>query len=321
MRRQTITRMSSSPPATSIAAAEPIDSAGAPLGAARCRICSAETMEVGQISSSFSGRSYELRRCPSCQFAFVANPWLDMDAIYDEAYYRGRGSDPLVAYVAEQERPATTIRRHEWRGVLARVASLTSVNRETAWLDFGCGTGGLVQFLRASGLSGALGFEQGWGASYMRDRKLPVISDEEVAASSGRFDVVTAIEVIEHVPDPVSVLRRIRACMKPGGLLFLTTGNAAPFRSRLTTWRYVVPDVHIAFFEPETLAGALRRAQFQPAFPGYGPGWDDIMRFKVLKAIRRSGEGTADWLVPWPVVARLADWRIRLTAQPIGWAR
>ena len=294
MRRQTITRMSSSPRAAPVSAAEPARSAGPLPGAVQCRICAEETVEIGHVKSSFSSRNYELRRCPSCQFAFVANPWLDMDAIYDEAYYRGRGADPLVAYVAEQERPATTLRRVEWQGVFARVASLTSVNAGTNWLDFGCGTGGLVQFLRASGISGAIGFEQGWGASYMRERELPVLSEEEMATSSERFDVVTAIEVIEHVTDPVSVLRRIRASLRPGGLLFITTGNSAPFRDRLATWRYVVPDVHIAFFEPETLAGALRRAQFQPAFPGFGPGWDDIIRFKILKAMRRSGGGAAD---------------------------
>ena len=46
------------------------------------------------------------------------------------------------------------------------------------------------------------------------------------------------------------------------GLLFLTTRNAAPFRKRLSSWRYVVPDVHVSFFEPTTLAVALEVAGF-----------------------------------------------------------
>jgi hypothetical protein len=109
--------------------------------------------------------------------------------------------------------------------------------------------------------------------------------------------------------------------MRPGGLLFLTTGNAAPFRDHLTTWRYVTPDVHISFFEPETLAIALPKAGFEPAFPGFGPGWPDIIRFKTLKSLRRHHRNWIEASVPWSVAARLLDHRLRLSAQPIGWAR
>ena len=286
-----------------------------------CRICGGQSVDAGEVTSEYSHRRYRLRRCPSCRFAFVANPWLDMEAIYDEAYYRGRGADSLVDYVTEAEHPETTVRLYEWRGILARVASLVTVSAATSWLDFGCGAGGLVQFLRGAGVPGAVGFEPGWASTWLEERSIPVVSERQLDQSSGRFDVVTAIEVIEHAVDPVAELRRIRAVLRPGGLLFLTTGNAAPFRHRLTSWRYVTPDVHISFFEPETLAGALRSAGFLPAFPGFGAGWADIIRFKTLKSLRRHRRTAVEALVPWPAAARLIDRRLRLSAQPIGWAR
>ena len=62
---------------------------------------------------------------------------------------------------------------------------------------------------------------------------------------------MTAIEVLEHTLDPLAELRRIRALLRPGGLLLLTTGNAAPFASRLTQWPYVIPEIHVSFFEPD----------------------------------------------------------------------
>ena len=286
-----------------------------------CRVCGGQSVEVGEVTGEYSHRRYQLRRCPSCHFAFVANPWLDAAAIYDEAYYHGRGADPLVNYVSEVEHPETTVRNYEWRGILARVASLVAMTSDTTWLDFGCGTGGLVQYLRGAGVPGAIGFEQGWASDWVNARGIPIVSAPALDEMTGRFDVVTAIEVIEHAVDPLRELRRIRSVMRPGGLLFLTTGNAGPFRDRLTGWSYVTPDVHVSFFEPGTLASALRQAGFEPAFPGFGPGSADIIRFRVMKKLRRHRRSPVEALVPWSVVSRMIDRRLAFSAQPIGWAR
>jgi SAM-dependent methyltransferase len=129
---------------------------------------------------------------------------------------------------------------------------------------------------------------------------------------------VTAIEVIEHVVDPVSELRRMAALLRPGGVLFLTTGNAAPYAERLREWRYVIPEIHVSFFEPRTLRLALEKAGLRPDEPGFGPGWTDIVRFKVLKNLRRRSISPLDRFVPWPLVARLLDRRLQLAAHPIG---
>ena len=78
------------------------------------------------------------------------------------------------------------------------------------------------------------------------------------------FDVVTAIEVIEHTIDPLAELRTIRKLLRSGGLLFLTTGNAEPFASRLLRWPYIVPEIHVSFFEPRTLEYAFASARSGP---------------------------------------------------------
>ncbi len=205
-------------------------------------------------------------------------------------------------------------------GILKVVSALTSVGPHTRWLDYGCGTGGLIAYLRAQGISGAVGFEPGWAGRLLTQRGDLAVTSRDLDRSQRAFDVVTLIEVIEHAVVPTSELRRVRNLLRPGGPCFLTTGNAEPYRDRLPRWRYVVPDVHVSFFEPRSLAVAFGRAGFEVAWPGYRRGWEDIIGFKALKNLGVRSGGRPFDLIPWRVPSRVVDRRLRVTAHPVGWA-
>ena len=293
---------------------------GAPGLEERCRLCGGPSVGAGGVHGRFARRRFSLRACDECGYAFVADPLSDLSSVYDAAYYHGRGADPLVNYAEEVANPRS-IRRFEWRGIHAWARSLGPVDGTTRWLDFGCGAGGLVGYLRGEGVD-ALGFEPGVGAATFRAAAPErFLSPEQLEQAAGRFDIVSAIEVLEHVADPLAELAALRRCLRPGGLLLLTTGNLAPYRDRIERWRYVMPEVHISFYEPRALAAALDRVGFTPAFAGFAPGWEDIYRFKVLKQLHRRSSVPADEVVPWAALAQRLDARLRLSAQPIGWAR
>ena len=286
---------------------------------APCKICGSQTTPIGTKTGRYRPQAFSLRRCRNCGFSFVANPWTDYTAIYSDAYYEGKAADPMVDYKFELEFPDKTIRVYEWRGILAAVQSLIPLRPSTTWLDYGCGNAGLVRYCRSHGVSGMYGFEPG----AIRDaaaRVAPLLDERQLEARQGTFDIVTAVEVFEHLDDPLSTLRSIRSLLKPGGLLFLTTGNAAPHRANLLEWRYVVPEIHISFFEPETLRLALLKTGFRPDFRGYMPGFTDIIRFKVMKNLHFRSRSIWHGLVPWSLVAWLADARHRVSGHPIGWA-
>jgi hypothetical protein len=103
---------------------------------------------MGVKTGRYRQIDFQLARCPQCQFAFVVNPWVEFERIYSEEYYQGRGADPTVDYIFELEHPDATVRYFEWRGIAQVIGSLTAIAAGTTWLDYGCGNGGLVRFLR-----------------------------------------------------------------------------------------------------------------------------------------------------------------------------
>lgn len=288
------------------------------IRARACPVCEGDALLVGGVPSRFSQRTFSLARCSNCAYTFVTDPRTDFSSIYDDAYYSGNGADPLVDYEREMDDPRT-VRTYEWRGVVDAVASLTDLSARTRWLDYGGGLGGLVRHAREGIGCEIVGFDEGYGADRMRDRGIPNVSRTELDALDRSFDVVTAIEVIEHTLDPVGMLRDVRSVLAPGGIFFLTTGNAAPHRDDLSRWSYAgVPDVHVGFFEPSTLAYALEQAGLEVVWPGFVPGLDQIIRYKVLKTVRINRRNRLEALVPWRLAARVVDRRYRTSAMPAG---
>ncbi len=104
-------------------------------------------------------------------------------------------------------------------------------------LDVGCGGGILSEGMsqRGAHVSGIdmgeaplsvarlHGLESGVKVDY---RKVTV---EALAKEQpGTFDVVTCMEMLEHVPDPLSIIKACTTLLKPGGHLFLSTINRNP---------------------------------------------------------------------------------------------
>ncbi len=282
----------------------------------RCRVCRSDTHELTTIHSDFSNVDFLLRRCDVCGLVFVTNPREDFASLYDAAYYRGEGADSSVHYTEEMRNPAT-IREYEWRGITRAVRHLCA-DTSVRWLDFGCGLGGLVRYARAHGFPSTYGYDQGWGADWAREHQIELLDEGQLAGLGGSFDVVTAIEVLEHIPDPLAPMEQIASLLRPGGVFFATTGNAAPHRDSFTDWGYVLPDVHVSYFEPRTLSEAYRRVGLEPVPTGYLPGHDDIIRYKILKTVGGSSRNLRERLVPWRFASRVADRRYRVSEQPIA---
>lgn len=282
----------------------------------KCPVCAVTGRNIGSKIGRRTGREFSLMRCPSCGYVFVVEPWTDFDVIYDDAYYRGEGSDPLVDYAFEYEHAAATIRCYEWKGVQDILASFAPPSAR--WLDFGSGTGGLVRYLRGAGYLEAVGYDTGSWAARARADGLPILTDAELDAREGSFDVLTAIEVIEHVLDPLDTLRKLRRLLRPGGILFVTTGNSDHAPSDFTSWGYVQPEIHVGYFTPKALRLAFEKTGFQAVEAPRSAGWNQIVRFKVLKSLRCRRARIWERLLPWTLLGPVIDARHGCSAFPLA---
>ena len=120
--------------------------------------------------------------------------------------------------------------RVNWIDERARLAGKTV-------LDVGCGGGILSEAMAQRGAK-VTGIDMGEAPLavarlHQLESGVPVeyrrITAEELAAEMpGQFDVVTCLEMLEHVPDPSSVIRACQTLVKPGGQVFFSTINRNP---------------------------------------------------------------------------------------------
>ena len=58
--------------------------------------------------------------------------------------------------------------------------------------------------------------------------------DANLSAYNGKFGAVILMDVLEHVPDPLTTLAKVRPLLAPGGLVVILTGDSCYWLSRLS---------------------------------------------------------------------------------------
>lgn len=200
-----------------------------------------------------------IRKCEECGLRFV-NPLGDF-----------RGENETEEYFLQDYLP---LHQSNWENSLAErrahlemIRSHFSLPARPRLLDVGCALGFMLAQAKAAGWE-AVGVETSeFAARYASEHNDCEVYHgtlQHAGFRAGSFDVVTLMDVIEHVPEPRDLMADVYRVLHPHGIIFLTTPNFASIFVRLYGRNAygIGPDEHVTYFQPATIKRLLRTSGF-----------------------------------------------------------
>ena len=223
-----------------------------------CPLCGSAAL-AHHADITTSGYSFSLDRCGGCGFIFM-NPRFDdaaINAMYGGGYYEGTAQ---FSYI--DERTNEEFAFHVWK---ARLRTIRKFAKGGNLLDVGASFGGFMNAAAKWFTPYGIELSQ-YSGGYAKRRfgeNLHIGTLDDCPFPGSSFSVITMIELIEHLADPISALRKCRELLVPGGVLVIQTADCAAWQAvdAGNSYHYYLPG-HLSCFTEESLCAAIMRAGF-----------------------------------------------------------
>lgn len=207
-----------------------------------------------QITDRRYGATLTLLRCDDCRFIYAEGEELsELIELYSQLEDSGY-----------QETLDTRALQMKW---LVDQGLRDCPQARTA-LDIGAGAGLLVRECVSRGLE-CVGVEPSQSLVRVGREQFGLTMHQGIfphpELAGRRFDLVFLVDVIEHVPDPVGLLRAAGEALTENGRFVLVTPDVGSLAARLggkRWWHFRL--AHVGYFNRDTLTDALRRAGLEP---------------------------------------------------------
>jgi len=255
-----------------------------------CNLCgSIENKLRFKKNGNLTDYMFHIVECSCCGLVLVNSRLKSdaIDALYDEEYFRGGGFDASVDYVQEVEQGCSGSEIRAFNRISSIIPEASSV------LEVGPGMGLLLKKMQDAGH-----YVQGLDIS---DFVVEELSNQGIEMLRGdlrhasipakSYDAVIAIEVIEHLPDPMSFFKEVRRILKPSGLFYFETGDITCEEAihKGAAWDYIMPEGHLYYFSPKTIHSYCRKVGLSALYPAwYSPERSVV---KLLKKLGLLGDG------------------------------
>ena len=147
------------------------------------------------------------------------------------------------------------------------IETIRKYKKPTRVLDVGCGVGLFLQKVKANGWNG-VGVDMSKPAvTYARNHGLEVHLGriEQSSFKTETFDVITLFQTIEHLEDPLKILKKLHSLLKVGGVLLITTPSETSFLARILGkfWFGYRNIEHLYFYNKQSLTAMQKKVGFK----------------------------------------------------------
>lgn len=218
-------------------------------------------------SHSFIAKNYEFSKCQNqnCRHVYVDPMPTDAElGVYYAKNTSGlENSDSWTMVEDYKNNPRLVHKFYEGNRInfLRRKGYLNSNSRV---LDVGCSTGMFLRVLVDQGYENVVGvdvsIEQ---VTHCREvNKIRAFRDLAEIPAGEEFDLVSLYAVLEHTPNPATVLEQSVKRLKPGGHLIVDVPNYRSVYRVLSgkKWLWLIPPVHLQYFTPKSMEKLARNA-------------------------------------------------------------
>jgi len=222
-----------------------------------CAICGAPSRALGIRNG------HPIYKCGACGTYFVWPMPASGDnlKIYSEDYFSGAaGGFGYADYDRDKQVMVPTFEKY--LDIIERF-----LPSKGTLVDIGAATGFFLKLAVNRGWTG-VGIEPSAHASVLaRAKNLDVrtgVFDGD-SLDAGSVDAVTLWDVIEHVPDPLSLLNAVHSALRTGGVVAINTPDSGSLLARAlgSKWHLVVPPEHLILFNKTSLRHALGEDRFE----------------------------------------------------------
>jgi 2-polyprenyl-3-methyl-5-hydroxy-6-metoxy-1,4-benzoquinol methylase len=211
-----------------------------------CDLCGADAVNTLSAPDRFHGRDvwYRLNRCPICSLVWLAAPptGSDLGRHYGADYHRAI-TNAAETTPERWQRHRHIISRHKTKGTV---------------LDVGCSSGSFLNAMKGSDWK-LYGIElSSQEAERARLRTGAQVFNGDIVDApfaSGTFDVITCLDVFEHLNRPKEALQKIQQWLKPGGIFYAFVPNIDSWEARFfrSYWFGLELPRHLYHFSPASL--------------------------------------------------------------------
>jgi SAM-dependent methyltransferase len=210
-------------------------------------------------SAGFEPALETLARCRACGFiTWPGAEQVDAGALYDERYFT---DVDYPDYLGNEPSLRRSMARH-----LEQMSHFGP--RRGALLEIGCAYGFFLDEARRH-YDRVVGVDVAAAAVARARTRFGVEAHSgsflDMPFEDRSFDVVCMWDTVEHLPGADRYLERARMLLRPGGRLFLTTGDISSLNARVrgARWRQIHPPSHVHYFSRHTIATLLDRVGFR----------------------------------------------------------